>query len=148
VSEPGPQRLGEVLSGAGAQLPLEHPVETGKLWRSWRKIVGDAVAAHAQPSSFRGRVLRVRADSPVWATEIGYLADEIKGRANSVLGRELVREVRVWTGPPPRPSRESEPSPGPTEPSDGLRPAASVDPVEALSRARAAWARGRLRARR
>lgn len=109
------------------------------MWSAWPEIVGPAVAAHAEPTSLRDGVLRVRADSPAWATEIGYLVDEIRSRANAVTGRALVTEVRVWTGPGSTlatapPGDPSGPSPAPARD----RP---DDPAEALDRARRAWAK-------
>jgi predicted nucleic acid-binding Zn ribbon protein len=136
--------MAELLSMVGRRLGLDHPREVGVVWEQWRAIVGDDIAAHAEPSSLRGGLLRVRTDSPAWATEIGYLADEIRKKANETVGRELVTEVRVWTGPGAidrRAGQRSTPS-GPA--SEGAREDAPDDPVEALQRARRAWLRRRI----
>ena len=147
-----PPRIGDLLDDAGRRVGVAAPVETGKLWARWREIVGPDVAAHARPSSLRDGVLRVRADSPAWATEIGYLGDEIRRRANDVAAREIVTEVRVWTGP----SRDDTPDPVPTRapdfgpPSEARRDLTTDDPAVAMDRARSAWARrykGRSKAR-
>ena len=135
-----PPSLAEVLR-AGAGPPSAQAFEMGRLWAAWPELVGPAVAAHAEPSSLRERVLRVRADSPAWATEIGYLREEIRRRANDHLGREVVTEVRVWTGPGrvrPRPE-------GGSTPATAARVAtgATGDPRAALARAQAAWRRRR-----
>lgn len=135
-------RLKDALPGATARLGIPSPEATGRVWSAWKEIVGPAVAAHAEPTSLREGVLRVRADSPAWATEIGYLADDIRSRANAVTGRALVSEVRVWTGPRPSggatsggPGTASETGPG------GPDREPAQDPVEALERARRAWAK-------
>src|SRR5687768_9323197 len=78
---------------------MEGAVEAGRVFARWGSIVGDDVAAHIEPTSLRDGVLRVRADSPTWATEIGYLAEEIAGRVNSEVGRKVVTELRVSAGP-------------------------------------------------
>ena len=131
-----PHRLVEILDAVGRGLGFARPVETGRLWRAWGEVVGDAVATHTEPTSLRDRVLRVRADSPTWAAEVGYLREEIRRRANAFLGDEVIDEVRVWTGPG-RPRRQK----------DGLRregarpdlrPVAT-HPAEAFERARRAW---------
>lgn len=112
----------------------------GVLWRRWTEIVGDDVAAHAQPSSLRRGVLRIRADSPGWANEIKYLADEIRRRANEVAGAEVVTEVRLWVGPGERagaPDTGGAPAPAPAP---RKRP---DDPLEAVARARLSWLRRR-----
>jgi Dna[CI] antecedent DciA-like protein len=147
-----PPRIGELLDDAGRRVGVKAPVETGKLWARWREIVGPDVAAHARPSSLRDGVLRVRADSPAWATEIGYLGDEIRRRANDVAAREIVTEVRVWTGPPRGDAAETGPS-GTSDfepPSETRREPTTDDPAVAMERARSAWARrskGRFAAR-
>jgi predicted nucleic acid-binding Zn ribbon protein len=132
-------RLKDLLPAATGRLGIPSPEATGRLWSAWKDIVGPAVAAHAEPTSLREGVLRVRADSPAWATEIGYLADEIRNRANTVTGRALVSEVRVWTGP--RSTLSAPASAASPKVSDGPDREPAKDPAEALERARRAWAR-------
>lgn len=143
MSEDLPPRIGDLLDDAGRRAGVTAPVETGKLWAQWRQIVGPEVAAHAQPSSLRDGVLRVRADSPAWATEIGYLGEEIRHRANAAAGRAVVTEVRVWTGPRRGDSATDAPPPGRVAQPSGKprRDPENDDPAVAMERARAAWAR-------
>ncbi|MFN2586882.1 MAG: DciA family protein [Actinomycetota bacterium] len=139
-----PLRLKDVLADATKRLGIPSPEATGRVWARWNDVVGPDVAAHAEPTSLRAGVLRVRADSPAWATEIGYLAAEIRSRVNAVTGLPLVKEVRVWTGP--RPARAHVPaarSDAAGEPADGAARERPADPAEALERARRAWARRR-----
>jgi hypothetical protein len=135
----------DLLGDAGRGLGLHSAVETGQVWSRWTEIVGPAVAAHAEPSSLKTGVLRVRADSPAWATEIGYLKDEIKAAVNGLVGSELVGEVRVWTGPgairaASRAPRAGHGSP-PGEVSAGVSDAVPQDPKTAVGRAHEAWTR-------
>lgn len=121
---------------------LGDPLSTGAVWERWAEIVGDEVARHAEPTSLRDGTLKIRTESPVWATEIGYLGSEIKTRINSALGRELVTEVSVWTGPGPikGPAGRTTRTPAASEPP---REAGPKDPVSAFENARSAWARRR-----
>lgn len=121
---------------------MDQARRVGVLWRRWPDIVGPDVAAHAQPSSLRKGVLRVRADSPVWANEIKYLVEEIRRRANEVAGTPVVAEVRLWVGAPDRERRDAPArNPSPTSKvHDVERPS---DPVEAVTRARRSWVRRR-----
>ena len=128
----------------GRRLGLDHPREVGIVWERWRDIVGQDIAAHAEPSSLRGGLLRVRTDSPAWATEIGYLTDEIRNRANETVGRELVREVRVWTGPGPMRRSRPAATASSTPAGESARTDLPEDPAEALERARRAWLRRRI----
>lgn len=137
-----PHRLRDLLDPIGRKLGMEGAVEAGRVFSRWRSIVGPDVAAHVEPTSLRDGVLRVRADSPTWATEIGYLADEIAGRVNAALGSRVVTELRVSAGP-----KLGGPSAAPQKPrqprsatGSGSSPEAPVeDPREALARARRAW---------
>lgn len=92
-----PVRVGDALDAFGAGGAQARA--TAKLWRAWPEIAGAALSAHVEPTSLRGGVLRLRADSPVWATEVSYLAEFIKARANEVLKGAVVDEVRIWNAP-------------------------------------------------
>ena len=142
-----PKKMGDLLGGVGASLGLGGAVGTGRIWSGWVDIVGDTIADHAEPTSLKEGVLRIRTDSPGWATELGYRGRQIAKRANEVAGAEIVTEVRVWTGPGPIRSR-SEPSRGPSAGdgsagSGGTSAPSTDEPMEALDRARRAWARRR-----
>jgi hypothetical protein len=139
-----PPRLKDLLGGVGTRLGLEDTRATGMLWAHWREIVGDAVADNAEPTSLRKGVLRVRTTSPAWAQELTYLASEIKARANALSGTDVVRELRVWTGPGPVARTTVGTYP---EPQDGVSHDLADDPPAdletAFDRARRAWARKR-----
>jgi hypothetical protein len=136
-----PPRLRDLLGEAGARVGIERAAEAGALWARWEEIVGSAIAEHAEPTSLRRGVLRIRAVSPAWATEIGYLKEQIVSAANEALGAQLVTDVQLWTGPGPirrrGAARGSEPSV--EAPRQGPRTAPPADPEEAFERARAAW---------
>ncbi len=143
-----PALLGELLRAGLPGLRLERAAEAGLLSARWREVVGDAVADHAEPTSLRSGVLRVRADSPMWAAEIGYLREMIRERANALLGDAVVSEVRLWTAPG-APSRRGGHTPRHRrhrEPLATAPPEASEGPAAALERARAAWAKRRAQA--
>jgi predicted nucleic acid-binding Zn ribbon protein len=139
-----PTRLRDLLDASSRKLGFPNAAEVGRVWQRWPEVVGPEVASHAEPTSLRDGVLRVRTDSPVWATEIGYLGPEIVHRVNGAAGRELVNEVRVWTGPPGPKSRKRKGA------SDGAAPVPAKsskgdpdDPAGALDRARRAWRKRR-----
>ena len=147
-----PPRIKDLLAGADRRWGLENPAASAGLWSRWQDIVGEHVAAHAEPTSLKGGVLRIRTESPVWATEIGYLAAQIKERVAEVVGPGVVTDVVVWTGPGDgrderRHARGA--ARGATTDGTGTRRAAGEpgpkEPAEALSRARRAWERRRSR---
>jgi hypothetical protein len=145
-SPQGPVRLRTLLDPLAHRLGLAEAGDLGRLWAGWQEIVGATVARHAEPSSLRAGTLRVRTDSPTWATEITYLSEAIRAGVNAWLGKEVVKQVRVWTGPGRvglrRPTERGN---RPLEPSEEARAGGEEDPRVALQRARRAWmsARGR-----
>ena len=139
--------MSDVLGAIGGSLGIGAAVGTGKVWAHWSEIVGDTIADHAEPTSLKEGVLRIRTDSPAWATELGYRGAQIARRANEVAGSEVVKEVRVWTGPGPiQPrstgTRRPDPAARSNDP-EGARTTSTEEPMEALGRARRAWARRR-----
>lgn len=136
-----PESLKNLLPGVGRRLGLDAALETGLVWQKWVDIVGEVVAAHAEPTSLRKGVLRVRTDSPTWATEIGYLGRQITMKANEVAGTQIVTEVRVWTGPgKPRTGHRTAAVELPEGRHDNTsRPTEAPDPLSALAAAREAW---------
>ena len=136
-----PARIKDVLKELGGRMGIKAPAETAALWSRWKDIVGSAVADHASPSSLRDGVLKVRVDSPGWATEMGYMAGEIRSRINAALGSAVVSEVRVWVGSqnenPTQPSSAGGGRGG--QPPRPRRPRPDADPLEAFERARGAW---------
>jgi predicted nucleic acid-binding Zn ribbon protein len=140
-----PLVLRECLRVVSKRLGLGGSLEAARLWNSWTEIAGAAIAEHAEPTSLRDGVLRIRTDSPSWATELGYMGAEIARRANAAIGKPIVSEVRIWTAPGPVARPPSSP-PTTARIADGRRSAvsgSSSDPTRALARARAAWSRRR-----
>jgi len=139
VRDLDPIRLGDLLDVVGTKIGVRRAAQIGRLWSSWSGIVGEAIGAHVEPTSLRDGVLRLRADSPAWATEVGYLSNDITLRVNGFLGEQIVQEVRVWTGPGRVTRRPSASAARQVEPA---APAAR-HPTEAFERARRAWAKRR-----
>lgn len=125
----GPTRLRDVLDEVAAPMGLARAADAEVVWSRWSEIVGDQIARHAEPTSLRGGVLRVRTSSPAWASELNYLRADIALRANELVGRAAVSEVRIWTAPgaversaaPPPAERAARPTEVPKDPLEGLR---------------------------
>lgn len=137
-------RMRDLLSNFGRRIGMPDAPATGVIWSKWRDIVGPQIADHAEPSSLKDGVLRVRTDSPTWATEIGYMGAQIASAANRVAGRDMVQRVVVWTGPKPITS-ESQGAANVTggQKKEGRRRPVPEDPKVAFEAARAAWEKRR-----
>jgi len=105
---------------------LEQSGLSGKLrayesWQVWNEVVGQQIAAHAQPAKIRDGVLEVRVDQAVWMQQLQLLKPKILARLNERLGEQVIRDIFWRRGsvegpspgaiaPPPSP-----PPPLPTE---------------------------------
>ena len=64
----------------------------------WPEVVGEAVAAHCQPSRLdEDGTLQVVADSAAWATQLTYLQGKLLDRLGAECGHGLVRRIQVRT---------------------------------------------------
>ncbi|HET9006435.1 MAG TPA: DUF721 domain-containing protein [Actinomycetes bacterium] len=64
----------------------------------WPEVVGEAVAAHCQPSRLdEDGTLHVVADSAAWATQLTYLQGKLLDRLAAECGHGLVRRIQVRT---------------------------------------------------
>ena len=84
------------LAGAVERLAerLEPLTPLAQVQRAWPGVVGDVIAAEAEPVSERGGVVSVRCRSAVWAQELSLMAPDLVTRMNAVLGEGRVTELR------------------------------------------------------
>jgi len=77
--------------GAPSVSALDH------VFTHWDEVVGEGVAAHAQPLSLRNGTLVIGVDNPAWVTQLRLLGDELLERLQAAAGAGAVRtlEVRV-----------------------------------------------------
>lgn len=136
-------RLKDLLGPVGKALRLDDANSIGRLWRTWPDVVGEEIARNAEPSSLKDGVLRIRTNTPVWATEISYLVEEIKRSVNGALGKPLVKEIRVWSSPDPIKPRRSDAEHHRGHAAAVPKKASSDDPQTAFRRAFEAWSKRR-----
>jgi len=111
--------LGTVLDALGAERRLAAGLVLGSLGKRWEEVVGERLAHESAPAALDGGVLLVKASSAAWATQIQFLAKQIKDAANRVLqpgaglesggeaplqrvGEAPIREVRILVERGPR----------------------------------------------
>lgn len=71
------------------------PAVVTAVFTRWPEIVGMEIAAHAVPRSLKGGVLLLEADQPAWASQLRYMATEIRDRITAATGNHEVVDVRV-----------------------------------------------------
>jgi predicted nucleic acid-binding Zn ribbon protein len=70
-------------------------VQVAGVTARWRHVVGDAIADHCSEVAFEAGIVRVRASSTAWATQLGTMAGHIRQLLNEAIGTEAVTEVRI-----------------------------------------------------
>jgi predicted nucleic acid-binding Zn ribbon protein len=94
--EPRPigAELAEVLRARGWNGRLA----AARVVARWPDVVGDAVAAHCQPSRLDDDgTLHVVADSAAWATQLAYLQGKLLDRLTTECGPGIVRHLQIRT---------------------------------------------------
>ena len=92
---PPPETVGALVDSLTSQRGWQARLRGARIHAVWSEIAGEELARHVQPVRLAGGVLVLRAESPAWATEVGYLSPQLLQRANEVLGAEEVRRVTV-----------------------------------------------------
>jgi predicted nucleic acid-binding Zn ribbon protein len=107
-----PIAVGDAAAMVSAELGLAEPRVFARLVAAWNEIVGPTLGAHSRVRTLRDGVLEIAVDSPAWATEFRYLADDLVERASEVVGPGVVTAVRASVDAPPgsrRSGREGHP---------------------------------------
>lgn len=94
-AEKEPSPVGESLDRLVRHLGGTSAGAVGGLAGRWPEIVGERVAAHAQPVSIRDQVLLVTVDDPAWAPQLRFLEAQVLDRVREVLGVAGVTRLEV-----------------------------------------------------
>ena len=95
-----PPPVGDLVSSLTSTRGWGARLRGARVHTAWVQIAGEELARHVQPVRLAGGVLVLRAESPAWATQVTYLAAQLRDRANEVLGDGEVRTVTIQTGRP------------------------------------------------
>jgi predicted nucleic acid-binding Zn ribbon protein len=92
---PGMRPIGASLGDVAARFGLAAPSQLHSVFSGWSDLVGEPLATHVRPTELRDGILRLQADESNWASQIGYLGQELVDRINERLGAQVVTEVVV-----------------------------------------------------
>ena len=87
--------VADSLGQLSKRLGLGDPSTLTAVFGDWAAIVGPALADHCRPERLRDGELVVLVEEPAWATEVRFLADDIRVRCNARAGQDAVRTVVV-----------------------------------------------------
>lgn len=99
---PLPKPLSALVEGMTSTKGWGQRLRGARVHAAWAEIAGEELARHVQPVRLAGGVLVVRVESAAWATQVTYLAPQLRDRANAVLGEGEVRTVTVQSDRPER----------------------------------------------
>jgi len=94
-----PADITEALAAVGGELGFADPRVLVTLTQGWAEVVGETLATHARLRSVRGGVLTIEVDDAPWATQLRYLAGDLRDRVAALVGGDAVREIRVVVAP-------------------------------------------------
>ena len=98
-----------VVKGALRSLNLDARMRGYAVWGVWDKAVGDTIARQAQPSFVRGGILFVKCSSSAWMQQLHFMKDSIQKELNRVLGKEVIKDIRLQIGTIARPQADEPP---------------------------------------
>lgn len=90
-----PEPLGDLLGELVERRGWSSRLRSSVLFSQWEEVVGADVARHCEPVRLVGGVLVVAASSPSWATQLQYLAGDLRLAVNRALGEPVVERVEV-----------------------------------------------------
>jgi predicted nucleic acid-binding Zn ribbon protein len=93
--ERDPQPFGAGIDRLVAERGWDVDVAVGGVMGRWPRVVGEQLAEHCAPESFRDGVLLVRADSTAWATQVRLLVPTVLRRLAEELGPGVVEQLQV-----------------------------------------------------
>ena len=92
--------LGRIIDGLLTRREFRSAAGIGRLMTSWEVVVGEKLASETLPAALERHVLVIGASSGAWAAQVRFLAEEIRGKANELLGSDEVEQVRVTVRKP------------------------------------------------
>lgn len=84
--------FGRLLSSMGVDASAR---AVDGVFREWRQVVGEQVAAHAWPVSLRHGRLVVMVDHSAWASQLRYLGPLLLERFHQFVGEPIAEELVV-----------------------------------------------------
>ncbi len=85
--------MAQVLESILNQAGLGHLLFEEKLRHNWLDLMGPKAAEITTLESLKGWTLKVKVENSVWRHELSYQREEMRKRANQILGSELVKDV-------------------------------------------------------
>lgn len=98
-----PQLAGSVLASLVERKHWGARLEDGRIFAAFAQAAGAKIAQHAKATRLQKGELTVTVDSAGWRQQLAFLSDTLVKNTNDLLGRQVVRSLRLIHGvaPPP-----------------------------------------------
>ncbi len=94
----GIQPIGGVIPEVMKTFRRSSDGELTRIWELWDGIIGEAVARHARPEAFKGKLLLVNVTSSTWLHHLQFLKSDIIDKVNRAFGETVIEEIRFKIG--------------------------------------------------
>ena len=92
---PEPRKIGEVVDRLVQGMGAPSAGAFAVVFSRWKEVVGEQVAANAQPLSLRDGKLVLGVEQPGWATQLRYLETDLLARLREACGEGVVTAIEV-----------------------------------------------------
>ena len=89
------QELSTALNTAMKQSGIDRAVRQNRALFVWEEVVGDTVAKNCSAEEVSRGTIVVKASTPVWRNELALKKKEIVDKLNTVLGENLIKDMRI-----------------------------------------------------
>ena len=91
--------IGNIIGNVLKQFRRESDGGLTRVWHIWDEVVGETIAANAQPAAFKGDLLLVHVTSSTWIHELQFLKADMVSKLNAALGKPMLTEIKFKIGP-------------------------------------------------
>jgi len=95
-----PERAGKILDRLATKMGIASRLESEKAVVLWEEAVGKNIARRAKAVSIRNRILFVVVQNSAWLQELSLLKEGIIEKVNSLVGKEVVKDIVFRIGNP------------------------------------------------
>jgi hypothetical protein len=96
--------IGQILDLLFRKLGYDKKIREQKAMFLWNEVVGEHVAAHAQPTQIDNGKMSVVVSDSIWLTELSLLRMQYIAKINEELGSMIVKDIEFKIGKVSKPS--------------------------------------------
>jgi predicted nucleic acid-binding Zn ribbon protein len=95
-----PEKVAKILERLTTKMGIAARLEAEKAVVLWEEAVGKGIARRARAVSIRNRILFVAVQNSAWLQELSLLKDGIIDKLNTLVGKEVVKDIVFRIGSP------------------------------------------------